>query len=218
MKENEIIHFSLFNLHLQEPVALIFNWSMALFCFIAFFNISKKGSESTKMWRMFFLVFGISTFLGGFGHILFGYFGIYGKFPHWIGGIVSAYFAGNAMIVDLKNIQLKSRLKSVLIIKAILFLSLAFIKTKFIFVAIDAIATYLFFCGGIGLSLYKKGVKNMKYIILGVLICIPSAFVYILNINLSIWFNKDDLSHVFMFACLIFFFIGAKKMSETPVR
>lgn len=214
MNHSEIIRFSAFGLNLQEPMALVFNWLMAMVCFLAFLSLKKISSEEIKLWRKFFLFFGLSTFIGGFGHLFFQYFGVYGKFPHWIGGIVSAYFAGSAMLCRMENLRLKKNLQRVLIVKAIVFLGLALVLRNFIFVAVDAIVTYLFYCGIIGFSLYKKGVTAMKFIVVGVLICIPAAFVYILKVYPSIWFNTDDLSHVFMLACVYFFYLGVRSLAK----
>lgn len=209
----EIIHFSAFGLNLQEPMALAFNWLIASVCFVAFFTVKNNHSEEIKSWRKFFLFFGLSTFVGGLGHIFFQYFGIYGKFPHWIGGIISAFYAGNAMLYRLENIKLQKNLKLILIVKGFVFLGLALTLKNFIFIAVDAIITYLFYCGIIGFKFCKKGVAGMSFIVMGVMICIPAAFVYILKINPSIWFNMDDLSHVFMVACIFFFYLGVKNLS-----
>lgn len=214
MKQTEIIYFSAFGLNLQEPMALVFNWLMAIICFIAFFSLKNEKSEEIKYWKLFFLFFGLSTFIGGFGHVFFQYFDVYGKFPHWIGGVISAYFAGKAMLCHLENIKLKKVLGITLIFKAIAFLGLALLLQNFLFVAIDAIVTYLFYCGFIGFKLMKKGISSMRYIVLGVAVCIPAGFVYILKINPSPWFNTDDLSHVFMLACVFFFYLGVKSLTK----
>lgn len=218
MKQTEIIHFSAFGLDLQEPMALVFNWLIASICFIAYFSLRGNKSPEIKLWKLFFLFFGLSTFIGGFGHLFFQYFGVYGKFPHWIGGIISAYFAGRAMLCRLTNQKLKKSLQLVLIFKAIVFLGLALSLKNFIFVAVDAIVTYLFYCGIIGFNLLKKGVSAMKYIVFGVLICIPAAFVYILKINPARWFNTDDLSHVFMLSCVFLFALGVNKLANETVK
>lgn len=199
-------------------MALVFNWLMAIICFIAFFSLKNEKSEEIKYWKLFFLFFGLSTFIGGFGHVFFQYFDVYGKFPHWIGGVISAYFAGKAMLCRLENLKMKKTLNLVLVLKAIAFLGLALSLKNFIFVAVDAIVTYLFICGIIGFKLMRKGVSAMKFIVIGVLVCIPAAFVYILKINPSLWFNTDDLSHVFMLACVFLFFLGVKKLAMETGR
>lgn len=56
----------------------------------------------------------------------------------------------------------------------------------------------------------KRGAIGLKWIVIGVLVLIPSAFIFIKEVNLHRWLNKDDLSHVLMLACIYFFYIGMK--------
>ncbi len=193
-------------------MALVTNWLIAGFCFFAFFRLLERNEEEVNWWRRFFLILGISTFLGGLGHLFFYYFDKPGKFPNWIIGICAGYFAGNAMLVRLKNESVKKTLKIVLIIKALAFMVLAIAYRNFVFVAVDAIVTYIFFCGVIGLILYLRGFTEMRFMIYGVLVCLPSAFIFLLKINPHRWFNKDDLSHLLMLSCTICFYLGAKRI------
>ena len=50
---------------------------------------------------------------------------------------------------------------------------------------------------------------------MGVLVCIPSVFIFLLKLNPHKWLNKDDLSHLLMLLCLIFFYLGAIARSKT---
>ncbi|MBI3240545.1 MAG: hypothetical protein HYZ43_17155 [Flavobacteriia bacterium] len=67
----DLIKFEWLGLHLQEPMAIIMNGLISLFCFFAFFRLRKWGSEANYWWRMFYLIFGISTFFGALGHAFF---------------------------------------------------------------------------------------------------------------------------------------------------
>lgn len=214
MNQIEIIHFSSFGLHLQEPMAAVTNWMISFFCFYAFWQLGKVDEPETNWWRKFFLCFSVSTFLAGFGHLFFQYTGIPGKFPNWILGVMSGYFAGNAMLVKMQNEVTKKRIQQVLIFKMIFFIAMAIWKQNFVFVAIDAILTYVFFCGVLGFIYFKRGFQSMKFMVLGVLVCLPSAFIFLLKLNPHRWLNKDDLSHLFMLGCTICFYLGAK-MSST---
>jgi hypothetical protein len=212
MSQKEIIHFSFQGLELQEPMSAATNWLIASFCFYAFLKLKNRNSEEVNYWKYFFIIFSFSTFFAGFGHLFFRYFAIPGKFPNWITGVVSGYFAGNAMLVKMENQEAKNFLKIGLIVKASVFLFLALWKQNFLFIAIDAIATYLFFCGVYGYIYFKKGHDYMKYMVLGVLVCLPSAFIFLFKINIHKWLNKDDLSHLFMLGCTICFYLGAKNI------
>lgn len=213
MNQIEIIHFSSFGLHLQEPIAAVTNWMISFFCFYAFWQLGKVDEPETNWWRKFFLCFSVSTFLAGLGHLFFQYTGIPGKFPNWILGVMSGYFAGNAMLVKMQNEATKKRIQQVLIFKMIFFIAMAIWKQNFVFVAIDAILTYVFFCGVLGYIYFKRGFQSMKFMVLGVLVCLPSAFIFLLKLNPHRWLNKDDLSHLFMLGCTICFYWGAKMIA-----
>ena len=210
---NDKIAFDLFGLHLLEPMALITNWMMSVFSLFAYLKLKNASSQDVIYWKKFFFWFAISTFFGGTGHLFFNYFDIPGKFPNWVTAILSGYFAGKAIVVNLNNKVLEKKYELFLIIKGSVLLLASIATLKFVFVAVDAILTYVIFCGFIANSLYKKGMLELKYMTYGVLVCIPSIFIFFFKINPHKWLNKDDLSHLLMLACIIFFYIGAKKRS-----
>ena len=206
------IAFDLFGLHLLEPMALITNWMMSAFSLFAYLKLKNAAAtHDVVYWKKFFFWFAISTFFGGIGHLFFNYFDILGKFPNWITGVLSGYFAGKAIIVNLKNNALEKKCELFLIIKGAILLLASIATLNFVFVAVDAIITYVIFCGFMANSLYKKGIVELKYMTYGVLVCLPSIFIFFFKINPHRWLNKDDLSHLLMLACIIFFYIGAKK-------
>ncbi len=205
------IAFDLFGLHLLEPMALITNWIMSAFSLFAYLKLKNTAIHDLVYWKKFFFWFAISTFFGGIGHLFYNYFDILGKFPNWITGVLSGYFAGKAIIVNLKNNALEKKYELFLIIKGAILLLASIATLKFVFVAVDAIITYVIFCGFMANSLYKKGIVELKYMMYGVLVCLPSIFIFFFKINPHRWLNKDDLSHLLMLACIIFFYIGAKK-------
>jgi hypothetical protein len=205
------IAFDLFGLHLLEPMALITNWIMSAFSLFAYLKLKNTATHDVVYWKKFFFWFAISTFFGGIGHLFFNYFDNLGKFPNWITGVLSGYFAGKAIIVNLKNNALEKKCELFLIIKGAILLLASIATLKFVFVALDSIITYVIFCGFMANSFYKKGILELKYMTYGVLVCLPSIFIFFFKINPHRWLNKDDLSHLLMLACIIFFYIGAKK-------
>jgi hypothetical protein len=209
--KQELIEFQFYGWHLQEPMALITNWMMCAFCFFAYIQLQKANFSGLIWWKRFFWFFAISTFFGGTGHLFFQYNGIVGKFPNWITGILSGYCAGKAMLWHLQEGISKKRLNQFLSIKAVVLLSFALALKLFIFIAIDAIITYIVYCGIVGYLLCKKGRPEMRYFPYGVLVALPSAFIFLLKFNPHRWLNKDDLSHLLMLGCLIYFYVGASK-------
>ncbi len=211
----ERLPFEMFGLCLQEPMALITNWLIALTAFLLYSRIKTPQNLFQKHWKLFYLTFGISTFFGGLGHLFFYYFEVYGKFPCWFFGILASYHAGKAMISNSLISKAKQvRLTYFLMLKGVVLIILAVITKSFLFVMLDATITYLFFCLGFGWYFYRKGYLFYKYTVIAILILIPSIFIFTLQINPHLWFNKDDLSHVLMVLTIVFFYIGISKSKE----
>lgn len=209
----EIIEFEFAGLTLQEPMALITNWMMSLFSLYAFIKLSKSIQPEVLLWKKFFMWFTITAFAGGLGHLFFQQLGIPGKYPNWITSVLAGYYAGFAMLFNF-NVN-SEKLRLFLILKGIILLALSIIFQKFIFIAIDAILTYIIYCGIIGYKLTKSTSLDYRYMYVGVLICIPSVFIFLLKLNPHRWLNKDDLSHLLMLFCLIFFYLGAKARNQS---
>lgn len=210
----EIIEFSWLGLNLQEPMALITNWILASFSFYAFWQLKKGVSRFQDLWKMFYLVLGTSMIVGGLGHLFFQYTGIPGKYPSWTLGTLAAVYASFAMISLMEKRRNQKIIERIVVIKAVILLIAGIITQKFLFIAIDTSITYLFFCGYLAVRLHRNNWKGVKFIYLGVLILIPSAIIFSLKINVHRWLNKDDLSHVLMLGCIIFFFLGIRETQK----
>jgi len=210
----ELIEFKFAGLILQEPMALITNWMMSFFCLYAFLQLPKTVSKEVKLWKNFFLWFAVSTFFGGLGHLFYQQFGVLGKYPNWITGVLAGFFPGYAMLIYYKASSLKKFLKLFLFVKGIVLLFLGVTLQKFIFIAIDGILTYVIYCGIIGYALSLKVSSTYRFMYYGVLVCVPSVFIFLFKINIHRWLNKDDLSHLLMLGCLFFFYLGVKYRSE----
>jgi hypothetical protein len=201
------IKFDLLGLHLQEPMAVITNGMISFFCFISYFRLRKWDNEANYWWRMFYLIFGISTFFGALGHAFFLYFGVFGKFPCWITGCLANVCAARGMLAFETSVPKKSAIILIWVKSGVL-LALALITQKFVFVAIDAILTYIAYTGVYAWELTKRGIAEMKFMVIGVIILLPSAFIFLLKLNPHRWLNKDDLSHLLMLTCIYFFYRG----------
>lgn len=207
------IYFNLWGLNLQEPMALILNWIIASFCVYAFFKLNRFNNKANSYWRMFYLFFGISTFFGGLGHVFFLYTGIPGKFPSWIFGALANGFAALG-VLNFKGISKPTTIAYYLVwIKCALLVVISMVTQKFIFIAIDAIVTYLCYTGIYLLFLQSRTLFRyfISKFLIGVVILLPSAFFFILKINLHDWLNKDDVSHILMLIAIVFFYQGLKE-------
>lgn len=197
-------------------MALILNWLIAAFCFFALNRLGKFKGEANFYWRLFYLTFGISTFFGGLGHVFFQYAGFPGKYPSWIFGCLANAFAAMGMLSFNGISQPKKIAFQLVWIKFIVLCSASILTNKFIFTAIDAIVTYIGYTGVYAYVLVKRTEKAafLKNMIIGVLVLMPSAFIFIGKINIHQWLNKDDLSHILMIITIYYFYRGLKQAGE----
>jgi hypothetical protein len=216
----EKIQFEFLGLHLQEPMALLFNWIIAGFCFFAFSQLGKFKNEANFYWRVFYLTFGISTVFGGLGHLFFNYTSFYGKFPCWILGCVANGFAATGML-HFKGISSPGKYANAFIwIKSIGLCVVSILTQKFIFVAIDAILTYIIFTGVYAFIVMRRNenAQFLKNMVIGVIILTPSAFIFIFKLDPHKWLNKDDLSHILMFCTICYFYKGIKEWGQQEAQ
>ena len=205
----EIIEFSWMGLRLQEPMALVTNWLIAAFAFYAYFDLRFSQNGFTQLFSRFFLFLGISTFCGGLGHIFFQYLGIYGKFPAWTFGVMAGYFSISAMVSLFNKEKYALHWRRWILLSSFSVIVCAVAFQSFLFVTVDAVVKYLTM-GGLAFFLSFKRALPLHWVWIGVIILIPSVFIFLFQINVSTWLNKDDLSHVLMLGSIICFHASVK--------
>tara|TARA_B100000767_G_C19764989_1_gene537081 strand:+ start:716 stop:1438 length:723 start_codon:yes stop_codon:yes gene_type:complete len=219
------IRLDLNGLILLEPNAIISDFIMA---FASFYLARKlysvrKSNGFTKYWYYFFLAFGCGAILGSTGHGLFHYLGPQGKFPTWISAILSTYFIEKAMIKSFERYNKNNILGKIAFFKMILvFLlvitvisSAAFDKNHtigFLPIAANTIVGVLVSVSIISAANLKNQ-KAFKWLIFGVAVMLPSAAIFLMKINLFQWFDKGDLSHVFMTVGIGLYYVGLQKIN-----
>ena len=227
----EKIQFVLFGLNLMEPMAFITDLIMGAVSLVLGIKVSKIQSNQAfyTYWKSFFYLFALGALAGGVGHTFYNYLGIPGKFLSWICGPLSVYMLEQAMISvnpkekKLEIFKLVSSLKLIvvfIVFGVILYNMSSTSKPElpFLPIAINTIVGVTLSAGVLALG-YKKSIsKKFKFIYLGVLIMIPTAFIFLLKINLHQWFDKNDLSHVLLTAGIIYFYIGIRKISEEKIE
>ena len=221
------IEWSFMDYKILEPNALVTDTLMALISLYLGHLLYKKhfNTRFSSRWFHFFILFGISSFLGGLGHALFHYFGAMGKMPNWITGIVAIYLIERAMAAEIIKDDFRKKYENFIFYKMIL-VFVAFIwvistqaidqkpELGFLPVAIHTFVGVFTSAGIIGYSLSKTKYEAFKYFYWGVAIILPSAFFFLMKINPVNWFDKNDVSHLFITAGIVFFYLGASKVGN----
>ncbi|MGV6861623.1 MAG: DUF6962 family protein [Putridiphycobacter sp.] len=221
------IEFQMFGLDLLEPMALIFDsilGVLSVFFAVKVFQL-KKTIPFYKYWMLFFLVFGLGAFTGGLGHVFFNQWGITGKIPSWVAGPVSIYFLEKAMIsihwdkTTAKKWQLASDIKLGLVLLIFLYLLITIgypqeKTTPFLPIAINTIIGVISTAGILGFKYTEKYSAKFKFFWLGVLIMMPTAFIFLMKINVHQWFDKNDFSHILFAIGITYFYLGVKGIAN----
>ena len=223
-KDFEKIEFSLFGFDLLEPNAFVGD-TIILFVAIIFILKLRKFDQSIqffKNWNYFYFFFGIGMFLGGVGHLMFNYWGFYGKYAPWIIGIISIYFAEKAMISLLSKREIFNK---IILIKMIM----SIIAEIFVFYFVDmtkdhsvglripvinSLLGFIFFLGILGFKFKKEIHNNFIYMVYSVLIMIPSGIFIAFKINIHQWFDKNDFGHLVFIIVMIFFYKSIRSYAE----
>tara|TARA_B100001057_G_scaffold499695_1_gene611342 strand:+ start:10258 stop:10965 length:708 start_codon:yes stop_codon:yes gene_type:complete len=218
------IQVDLNGLILLEPNAIISDFIMALASFfIASKLYQKRRSHGfVKYWYYFFLTFALGAILGSIGHGLFYYLGPQGKFPTWISAILSTYFIEKAMIKSYERYNKNNTLGKIAFFKMIfVFLLVITVISSaefdrnhtigFLPIAINTILGVLISVSIIGTANIKNQ-RGFQWLLIGVLAMLPSAAIFLMKINLFQWFDKGDLSHIFMTIGVCLYYVGVKKI------
>ena len=217
----EKIHFDIWGFHFLEPNALIGDvilFGTSLFLAAKIKKISSKH-PFYQNWRRFYLIFGFSFLLGGFGHFFYFYLGLWGKYPSWILSMLSTYFLGLAQISLWPNLRQQQLFKKAAMLLLLVGVVIELIVFNTVDLSIDqsrglAVPSIISGIGMIfalfflGLYYQKKYHPHFKFFWIAVLTLFPSALIQSQKINLAPWFDRNDLSHVLLFICLLFYWRG----------
>ena len=219
----EKIEFVLFGLKLLEPMAFVTDTILAIVSIYFAYKVGTFNSNHPfyTYWRWFYIIFGLGAFAGGLGHLMLNYWGVAGKFPSWICGPISVYCLEQGMISIFPDERKYALFKLLSTLKFIIVFAIFIVicatqpiadrlDLPFLPIAINTIFGVTITAGALGLYYSKVLSPRFKYFYLGVLVMLPSAFIFLLKINLHQWFDKNDLSHMLMIAGIIYFYLGLK--------
>jgi len=214
----------LFGLFILEPMTAFTDFIITVLCISVCFSLRKitDNCNSIKPWILFFLLMGVSTFLGGNAHAFFSYldgtpYTILWLTMHLVSGL-AIYFAQTATIVsELKSFAHKRFLTFLPLVQYIIFSVLTLWLQDFSTVKINtAIGMSLILL--VNLNSYHKGSKANGYIAAGILVSFLTAAVHGTRFSFNAWFNYNDVSHVLIMISLYLMFFGVwmKTISNFP--
>ena len=234
----------LFDIRIDEPVVTLTDLLLAFVCLYAYRRLKKQDSQNQAFIqiRMFFLLIGLSTILGGiFGHGFLYYFNqtwqhpdwlqnfidsipfliafkpfYFFRLPGWLLGIFAIYMFEQGMVHWFSN-QLKPRttrfLLSLNIVEVILVTSFVLLTFNFLYVVLHIIYGLLLVVCTLHIYLFfKYKYASSLYMIGAVLAMIVAGIVHATKLGLSEWFTHHDVNHTIMALSIFIFLLGVEKL------
>ncbi len=214
----EKIKFDFYGFHLLEPNAFIGDVLLFLIAMFLVYKIGKYNSNSafSKHFRIFLLLYSLSFFMGGLGHLLFNYWSIPGKYASWFGAFFVSYFVEKAMISLHPNLKTQVFLNKISMFKLLGMILLEIVllinvdisndpSIGLIFPALNSTIGLGFSLGILGYYFQKKIDGSFKYLWMSTLVALPSLPFQSLKINIHPWFDRNDFSHLLLVISLLFY-------------
>lgn len=212
----EKIAFEFAGMDLLEPMSLVTNWIIAGTCFFFFLKLNKLKGEFEHYWALFFLTFALSTFSGGLAHLFFNYTGIPGKIPVFSLAVIANFFIDKACLTLVKDEKKNKKLEYILLAKVLVSILLLVIllnpigRKIFLIVQFNTIITVAGLVVWFSFKI-KKTSEAWKFFLYAVGVLLLTAGVHAGKVNLHLWFNKDDFSHILITIAMMFFYRGVRK-------
>ncbi|WP_372647516.1 hypothetical protein [Draconibacterium sp.] len=218
----EINTIYLFGVKIDEPVVTLTDLLVSVLCFIFAYKIHNKNKNEKVFtyFKLYFLIMGIATALGGLiGHAFLYNFNFYWKLPGWITSMFSIMFVERAAI-EHTRIELSKKIVKILgflnIIEFLTFLTLTIVTLNFFYVEFHSGYGLMFVVLSLeGFLFIKTRNKASKFILIGVAFAAVAALFFMNNISIHQWFNHISASHVLMAIAAWFFYMGASRINMT---
>jgi hypothetical protein len=212
----------IFGIRIDEPVTSITALLISAVCFFAFLKLGKlqqPGNRTLRYLRYYFLVMAIATTNGGvIGHAFLGYLSFGWKLIGWVISMLSIMLIERASIEYASRLipeKLSKWLKWINIIELALFITITIVTLNFFFVEVHTAYGLLIVVASLHFYVYWK-VKSQgsQLFLIAVAFASISALIYMNRLSISVWFNYNDISHIFLTFAAWYFYKGSRKIGE----
>ena len=212
------IEFQMIGLNLVEPNAFIGDYILGFLAIYLAIKINRLNSPLLffKNWKLFFVTLGTGFFLGGIGHSMFLYFGVYGKYSGWLLSIISVSYLEAAIFSIHPNSEKGKLLLVVSKIKT--FIAISIEIGIFVFVNLTSDPQLglwvplinsgigFIFCLGYLSHKYQKSITNsFRNLKIALALMVPASIIQYLKISIYPWLDRNDIGH-FLLAITFFMY------------
>lgn len=196
---------SLYGLRIGEPVITLTALLISIVCGYCWWRLRKiqPASDALQLTRIFFMLMGISTLIGGLvGHAFLYTLPFEFKIPGWLLGMVAASALAQSSVArssDLLRKNVKRLFTGANI--GVFAVLLVFLLTTLWFPIVEIHSAFSLLLIVTALETYrlvKLHDPNSKYILIGISFAAAAALVHVLKWSLSEWFSFFDIGHLFL--------------------
>lgn len=215
------VEFELFGLELVEPNGFIGDVLIFILALYYFFKMKKLEGYDTnvflKNWRSFYLWFGLSFLVGGFGHLFYKYLEIAGKTPSWYLALLAPYFIEQAMLSIYPKVEKRAIFMRISLIKLLVFVVLETIllltldissaPEKGMHLVTISTTLGLVLCLGVLGSCYQKRIHlSFRYMWIAMFVLLFTAIPQLIKFNPHQYWDRNDLSHTLLLVTLVLYY------------
>lgn len=187
---------------------------LAIVCLVCYFKLQNWLEErlDRRYWRLFFLVLGISAFLGGVGHLFYAYdWHIYIMLVSWSLNAVAVFFLERAIIEQIRQERWRKWLILLIYVKLVVAIILLFIKQSYNIAAIMSAAGMIGILLPIVLTLVRERTGTaVYYFVGGFLISAVAGLAFMLKWDISRWINHADVGHYLIGVSMVLFYFAVR--------
>ena len=179
------------------------------------YHLEKEGFF-IKSWRQYFVLMAITILIGGFGHLLSYYCGVWLKMGSWIMSLIALFVLERNM---LKMVVLPTVTRFIPALKLFFFLVLTIITQQFLPTKTGiALGMVFIICPILLYFNFKTENTGYRLIVISILMNGFGGLAHAKNIALADWFNGGDLAHFISAVSFIGMYFGFKQVALNDTK
>lgn len=216
---------SFWGVRVGEPMIALTSLLVSLFCIFAWARLGKipRPDASLRLFRAFFLLMGLSSFVGGIvGHAFMHCLPFVFKIPGWALGMFAVTALEQVSIMRARPLLGMAKAKALTWLNIVqLVVALSVVFATLWFPAVEMHSAFGFLCVIAPLELmlfFKTRSAVSRFVLGGILLLVGAVTMHILKFSVGVWFCYFDKAHLFMCGAVWMFMLGAERLAACNLR